>query len=87
VWEFTYNNLSISSRNEPYGVYVNKNFGLTDTIATVYLAFVSCSVAAGEAGRTGWLLQREGDAPRWYVDLKCMGCGSRGVLGDVSGYP
>lgn len=36
VWEFTYNNLSISSRNEPYGVYVNKNFGLTDTIAAVF---------------------------------------------------
>ena len=27
---------------------------------------------------TGWLLSRAEDAPRWYVDLKCTGCGSRG---------
>jgi hypothetical protein len=36
VWEFTYNNLSLPSRNEPYGVYPNKSFGLTDSIAVVF---------------------------------------------------
>lgn len=35
--------------------------------------------ACGEWERsTGWLLSREGDPSRWYVDLKCTGCLSHG---------
>ena len=35
--------------------------------------------ACGEWERsTGWLLSQEGDASRWYVDMKCTGCRSRG---------
>ena len=37
-----------------------------------------CPVCGGVENSTGWLLKREGDDPRWYVDLRCEGCGSRG---------
>lgn len=29
---------------------------------------------------TGWLVYREEDGFRWYIDLKCSGCRSRGVV-------
>ena len=38
-----------------------------------------CSACGEWEGSTGWLLSREGDSFRWYVDLKCTGCKSRGV--------
>lgn len=37
-----------------------------------------CSLCSGLERSTGWLLRREGDDSRWYVDLKCTSCGSRG---------
>lgn len=37
-----------------------------------------CPVCSGPENSTGWLLEREGVGPRWYVDLQCTGCGSRG---------
>ena len=37
-----------------------------------------CSACGGWERSTGWLLSQEGDASRWYVDLKCTGCRSRG---------
>lgn len=38
-----------------------------------------CSACGEWENSTGWLLSREGDSFRLYVDLKCTGCGSRGV--------
>jgi hypothetical protein len=35
-----------------------------------------CPVCSGSENSTGWLL--EGVGPRWYVDLQCTDCGSRG---------
>lgn len=37
-----------------------------------------CPVCGRVENSTGWLLKREGGDPRWYVDLQCEGCGSRG---------
>jgi hypothetical protein len=37
-----------------------------------------CPVCGEWESSTGWLLQREGESARWYVDLICGGCGSRG---------
>lgn len=37
-----------------------------------------CPVCGEWERSTGWLLSREGDTFRWYVDLKCTGCLSRG---------
>ncbi len=37
-----------------------------------------CSACGAWERSTGWLLSQEGDASRWYVDLKCTGCRSRG---------
>jgi len=37
-----------------------------------------CPVCSGPENSTGWLLEREGVGPRWYVDLQCVRCGSRG---------
>jgi hypothetical protein len=37
-----------------------------------------CPLCSRPENSTGWLLEREGVGPRWYVDLKCTGCGSRG---------
>ena len=37
-----------------------------------------CPVCSRVENSTGWLLKREGGDPRWYVDLQCEGCGSRG---------
>jgi hypothetical protein len=37
-----------------------------------------CPLCGGLENSTGWLLQREDDGCRWYVDLKCTDCGSRG---------
>ena len=32
----------------------------------------------GMGEQYGVLFKREGVGPRWYVELKCAGCGSRG---------
>jgi hypothetical protein len=37
-----------------------------------------CPVCSRVENSTGWLLEREGVGPRWYIDLQCTGCGSRG---------
>ena len=37
-----------------------------------------CSACGERERSTGWLLSVEGDTSRWYVDLKCTGCHSRG---------
>ena len=37
-----------------------------------------CPLCSRQENGTGWLLEREGVGPRWYVDLQCTGCGSRG---------
>jgi len=37
-----------------------------------------CPVCGAWESSTGWLLEREGGDPRWYVELKCTGCRSRG---------
>ena len=37
-----------------------------------------CPACSGVENSTGWLLKRVGGNPRWYVDLQCEGCGSRG---------
>lgn len=37
-----------------------------------------CPVCGEWESSTGWLLYREGDGFRWYVDLKCTGCRSQG---------
>jgi hypothetical protein len=37
-----------------------------------------CPVCGACEVGTGWLIAREDDPVRWYVDMKCEGCGSRG---------
>ena len=37
-----------------------------------------CPVCGGPESSTGWLIHREDGGSRWYVDLKCADCGSRG---------
>jgi len=38
-----------------------------------------CSACGEWESSTGWLVYHEADGFRWYVDLKCTGCRSRGV--------
>ncbi len=61
-------NDSGSDRPEGATLYSERLLGLRD----------ECSLCSGAENSTGWLLKREGVGPRWYVDLKCTGCGSRG---------
>ena len=37
-----------------------------------------CPACSGDERSTGWLLFREEGGARWYVELKCTDCGSRG---------
>ena len=37
-----------------------------------------CPACGGVERSSGWLLYRKDDTFRWYVDLKCTECGSRG---------
>ena len=37
-----------------------------------------CSACGERESSTGWLLERDGDGPRRYVELECAGCRSRG---------
>ena len=60
---------SVSDRPDGATHYSERLLGLWD----------ECPLCSGPEKSTGWLLQREGgDGSRWYVDLKCTGCGSHG---------
>jgi hypothetical protein len=63
--------LSDSDSDPPTGaaIFSEKLLGLRD----------ECSACGEWENSTGWLFYREGDGFRWYVELKCTGCGSRGV--------
>ena len=37
-----------------------------------------CPACGERESSTGWLLERQGGNSRWYVELKCVGCRSRG---------
>lgn len=37
-----------------------------------------CNACGDWERSTGWLLSQEGDGSRWYVDMQCTGCLSRG---------
>jgi hypothetical protein len=39
---------------------------------------IECPACGEWECSTGWLLYRAGETSRWYVDLKCTGCLSRG---------
>jgi hypothetical protein len=39
-----------------------------------------CTACGEWENSTGWLLSREDQPFRWYVDLKCSGCRSRGSV-------
>jgi hypothetical protein len=57
-----------SDRPDGATLYSERLLGLRD----------ECPLCGGPEDSTGWLLAREGVGPRWYVDLKCTVCGSRG---------
>src|ERR687889_13760 len=65
--------LSDSGSDRPDGatLYSERLLGLWD----------ECPVCSSLEKSTGWLLEREGVGPRWYVELQCTGCGSRGKDG------
>lgn len=59
----------IKSDRPPGGVlYSEKLLGLRS----------ECPACGERESSTGWLLERKGGSSRWYVELKCAGCRSRG---------